>query len=64
MKKILLTLFVVALAFISASAQKIELEKVTIDKDAGTLTKKTQVKLSNYLVHLKLWIPSPTSRQK
>ncbi len=42
MKKLFFTLlFVAVLSAISASAQKIDLGKVIIDKDAGTLTKKS-----------------------
>lgn len=41
MKTLFLTIIFAALSFISASAQKIDLGKVIIDKDAGTLTKKS-----------------------
>ena len=41
MKTLLLTIIFAAVAFIGASAQKIDLGKVIIDKDAGTLTKKS-----------------------
>ena len=42
MKKLFFTLlFAAVLSSISASAQKIDLGKVIIDKDAGTLTKKS-----------------------
>ena len=49
MKTLFLTIIFAVLSFISASAQKIELGKVIIDKDAGTITKKSSgktVKLS------------------
>jgi hypothetical protein len=41
MKTLFLTIIFAALSFISASAQKIDLGNVILDKDAGTLTKKS-----------------------
>ena len=41
MKTLFLTIIFAVLSAISASAQKIDLGKVIIDKDAGTLTKKS-----------------------
>lgn len=48
MKKLYLTLFIVALAFISASAQKVELSRVTFDKDNCTITRKSDGKVFKF----------------
>lgn len=45
MKTLFLTIIFAALSFISASAQKIELEKVIIDKDNCTITRKSDGKV-------------------
>ncbi len=47
MKTLFLTIIFAALSFISASAQKIELEKVIIDKDNCTITRKSDGKVFN-----------------
>ncbi len=48
MKKLFLTLFIVALAFISASAQKVELSRVIFDKDNCTITRKSDGKVFKF----------------
>ncbi len=55
MKKLFFTLFfVVVLSAISASAQKIELEKVIIDKDSCTITRKSDGKVFNLYGRFKI----------
>ncbi len=47
MKTLFLTIIFAALSFISASAQKIDLGKVIIDKDNCTITRKSDGKVFN-----------------
>ena len=55
MKKLFFTLlFAVVLSCISASAQKIELEKVIIDKDSCTITRKSDGKVFNLYGRFKI----------
>ncbi|MBO7567545.1 MAG: hypothetical protein J6T60_10700 [Bacteroidales bacterium] len=54
MKKLFFTIIFAVLSFISASAQKIELEKVIIDKDNCTITRKSDGKVFNLYGNVKI----------